>query len=379
MKSIVTKYAFILSTIILLATLPLTSISAASKPAAPLRVYVQNKEVKANISPVIKGGRVYVEFRSVAVALGFSFKYDADKQIITAGSEDISFKIDVKKGTTYIDGEKYNLNSKDPMTIPSGANTLVMLHLFNATDYSYAEYNEDTRIVTISENLWRKARTSDLRKIRSEIDKFYKAAYDNATITKYEVSPSTGSYTTIWVDVKLPKNETVLLDRLEHTEFNLERQEDNQWIIQERDVDTEYLDYQSLAQREVAVPEPDKSAIKGLITSYFKAMDEKNAVAVVDLLYSDDSKEDLIKFYKWEFQRDEPKNPGYKIEEEPTIVVYNSNKAMVYTVFSMKEKEKINPVHLQSYYLLPVIKASDGKWYIASEGEVFLGYDKLSN
>lgn len=378
MKYIFTKYVFILSIISLLVTLPLTPISAAPKFTNPIRIYVEDKEIKPTVSPVLKGGRVYVEFRSIALALGFAFKYDTANQVITAGSEDISFKIDIKNGTTYIDGKLYEFNSEEPMTIASGSNTLVMIHLFNATDYTYADYNGANRTVTISENLWREPRTSDFRSIRLVIEQFFKSTYDNATITKYEVSPSWGA-ATVWVDAKIPKNETMLLNHLLHTEFQLERQEDNQWVIQEMYSKTEYLDYKSLARKEVEVPEPDKSSIKRVITSYFKALDEKNAEAIVSLISSDETKEELIKYYNWEFQREISKNTGYKVDEQPIIVTYNSDESMVYTVFSIKEKVSENPVHFRGYYLLPIVKAPDGKWYLSSDNEIMLGYEKLSN
>ncbi len=380
MKNVLTKYVLILPMIISLVMLPLTSISAAAKPAAkPVRVYVQDKEIKPTVAPVLKGGRVYVEFRSIALALGYSFKYDAVNKIITAESEDVSFKIDVKKGTTYIDGVEYIYDNEYPMIIPSGANTLVVGFLFEATDYWRVEYDSMKKAVIFAEPFWVKPKKSDLRSIRSTIEEYYRTAYGKATITKCELV-EWGTYATMSVDVMLPKSETELLDRLEHAGFEMEWQEDNRWIIHDMGSDTEYLDFETLSQKEVVVPEPDKSAIKGLIASHFKALDEKNAEALANLIYSTiKSKDDLIKLYKWDFQREVSKNTGYKLEEEPVIVVYNSDQAKVYTVFSMKEKESSDPVHFRGYYLLSVIKASDGKWYVSLENEVMLGYEKLSN
>lgn len=339
----------------------------------PIRVYVQNKEIKPAVAPVIKGGKVYVEFRSVAVALGLSFNYDKANKVITAQSEDVSYKIDVKKGTAYIDGEPYVYDSANPMIISSGANTLVMTHLFRATDYWSADYLSEKKAVYISDDLWGKPKKRDLRAIRAIVEKHYSAANSKAVITKFALE-SWGSYATLSVDVKFPKTEADLLARLEHAEIEMERQEDRSWILHNINSETEYLDYKTLSQRETVVSEPDKSAIKELVKSQYKALDEKNAKAMAALTYSDLSNEDLIELFTWRFQDSTLKNVGYKLEGDPVIVSYSPDQAKVYTVFTMKDNSQSS--YLRLYSLLSLIKASDGKWYINPEDEIVFGYEK---
>lgn len=382
MKNVLTKYALILPMIFSLILLPLTSISAAAKakPATnPVRVYVNDKEVKPAVAPAFKGGRTYVEFRSVVKALGFSFNYDKANQIITAKSEDVTFKIDVKNGKTYIDGIEYKYDDKYPMIIPSGANTLVVGLLFEATDYWYVEYASRKNAVIVYDQEFGKPKKSDLLAIRSVIEQHYGTADGHATITKCEME-SWGTYVTMLVDVKIPKGGNELLDRMEHATIKMYRQDDNQWAIYDNYSEPEYLDYQTLSQKEAEVPEPDKANIKNLVKSVVKALDEKNAEAMAELEYSDERKEYVVLYYKWRFLKDEEESPvGYTLEEEPVIVRFNADKAMVYTVISMKEKDSGDPVTLRFHYLMSAVKTSDGKWLNNPEDEILLGYEKLSD
>lgn len=376
MKNPLAKLVFILPVIVSFLFLPFASISEAAKTSVkPIHVYVQNKEIKPANAPVIKGGRVYIEFRSVAVALGLSFKYDKVNKIITAQSDDVSYKIDMKNGTTYIDGEPYVYDPANPMIISSGANTLVMTQLFSATQYWTAEYLSEKKSVYISDDLWGKPKKSDLRTIRAIVEKHYSAANSKAVITEFALE-SWGSYATLSVDVKLPKTEADLLARLEHAEIEMERQEDRTWTLHSINSETEYLDYKALSQKETAVSEPDKSAIKELIKSQYKALDEKNAKAMAALTHSDLSKEDLIELFTWRFQDSTLKNVGYKLEGDPVIVTYSPDQATVYTVFTMKDKDNGQSTYLRFYSLLSVIKASDGKWYVNPEDEIMLGLEK---
>src|SRR5690349_11277744 len=105
------------------------SAAVTKSTAKPISLYVQDKLVKPKVAPIVKNGRIYVEFRSVVKALGFTFNYDAAKQVVTAHFEDASFKIELKTGQTYVNGKRFIYEQGVPMIIDSGANTLVMGHL----------------------------------------------------------------------------------------------------------------------------------------------------------------------------------------------------------------------------------------------------------
>ncbi|KQO18350.1 stalk domain-containing protein [Paenibacillus sp. Leaf72] len=82
------KNGFVFLLVIACMLMPNTSVFAADKPVVqPIRLLVQDKEIKPVVAPIIRGGRVYVEFRSVVKELGFTFHFDKNKKIITARSE----------------------------------------------------------------------------------------------------------------------------------------------------------------------------------------------------------------------------------------------------------------------------------------------------
>ncbi|MFC5470993.1 stalk domain-containing protein [Cohnella suwonensis] len=217
------KIIWLLPLIVAMAFMTSGAASAAvNKPATkPIGLYVQDKLVKPTVAPIVKNGRVYVEFRSVVKALGFTFNYDAAKQVITANSEDASFKIELKTGQTYVNGKRFVYDQGVPMIIASGANTLVIGHLFHATEYLYTDYYADKKIVMVYEDPWGKPKKSDVRTIQSVIKKYYADA-GASSVTSIQLK-SWGSFVTITADAAFAKGGDVLLNRIEHASIEMER------------------------------------------------------------------------------------------------------------------------------------------------------------
>jgi ketosteroid isomerase-like protein len=383
MKILQAKSALILALVIAVMLMSLNSVSAATKPVVkPIRVYVQDKEIRPTVAPAIREGRVYVEFRSVIQALGFKFNYDAAKKVITADSEDASFKIDLKTGATYVNGIRFVYDSNAPMIIASGANTLVINHLFHATDYLYADYYSDKKILKVYEDPWGKPKKADLRSIQSVIATHYQTAAGGASsITGFELQ-SWGTYATVSADVTIRKSGDELLDRIEHATIEMEREDGNRWTIHDIQTVTEYLDFKSLSQREAVVPEPDKSAIVALLEASIKALNDKNAEALVAMLNPDaplgdgiSSRDELLLITKYNFLKQES-----EIEiaiEKTTIVSYEQNKATVYVVSTIRNKKNGEQPHSRSYILMSLVKNSDGKWYLNPDSDVTLDNETL--
>ncbi|MCD9022593.1 stalk domain-containing protein [Cohnella silvisoli] len=358
----------------------LTSVSAATKPIVkPIRVYVQDKEIRPAAAPVIQGGRVYVEFRSVVQALGYKFKYDTVKKVITADSEDASFKIDLKTGATYVNGMRFLYDPKAPMIIASGANTLVLNHLFHATSYLNADYYSDKKILKVYEDPWGKPKKADLRAIRAVIDTHYQTAGGVSSITGFELR-SWGTYATVSADVTIRKSGDELLDRIEHATIEMERGNGNRWTIHDIQSETEYLDFKSLLQKEAVVPETDKSAIVALMEASVKALNEENAKELVAILNPDaplgvgiSSRGELELVYQYKFL-----NQDFEYATEKAAVVsYEPNKATIYVVRTIRDKKNSEQPHFRSYMLLSLVKASDGKWYLNPDSDVMLDYETL--
>lgn len=343
-----------------------TASAAMNKSATkPISVYVQDKLVKPTVAPIVKNGRIYVEFRSVIKALGFSFNYDAAKQVITAKSEDASFKIELKTGRTYVNGNLFEYDRGVPMIIASGANTLVMGHLFHATNYLYADYYSDTKIVKVYEDPWGMPKKSDVRTIQSVIQKHYADA-GASSVTNFQLK-SWGSYVTMTADAAFPKSGNELLARIEHASIEMERGEGGDWTIHDIQSDIEYVDYTSLADKEVAVPETDRAAIQNVLTSTVKALNEKDGKAYAALLNPDAlleqgvSKEELELFYQYQFL-----HLDFKTElEDDVIVAYQQSRATVYDVRLITvNTDDTTLTPYRQFALIDLVKASDGKWYL---------------
>lgn len=369
------KVTWILSLIFTIAFMSPGAASAAANKSAtkPISLYVQDKLVKPAVSPVVKNGRIYVELRSVVKALGFAFNYDAAKQVITATSEDAAFKIELKTGRIYVNGNRYVYEQGVPMIIASGANTLVMGILFQATDYLYADYYSDTKVVKVYENPWGKPKKSDVRKMQAIIKKhFADAGASSATNIQLQ---SWGSVVTLTVDAAFSKSENELLDRIEHASVQMKRGSGNVWTIYDIQSDTEYVDYTALANKGVAVPESDQIAIQSLLTATFKALNEEDAKALMALLNPEAplgagiaSREELELVIRYQFLHEE-----VKIEpEEDVIVSYQQNRATVYDVRLMTSSIKDDIYRYRQFMLMALIKAPDGNWYLDPNNDLYL-------
>ncbi|SFF31218.1 Copper amine oxidase N-terminal domain-containing protein [Paenibacillus algorifonticola] len=360
------KCSLLLLLALVLIMISISSVSAAAVPVEkPIKFYVQGKEMKPVNAPIIRGGRVYVEFRSAVKALGFTFNYDKSKKIITARSEDAFFKIDLNSGTTYVNGRMFRYDWATPAIIESGANTLVLGHLFHATDYLYADYYPDKNIAEVYESAWGKPKKADLRMIRSILETHYYTVSEAAELRSFELK-SWGSFVTIHVDAFIPKSGEELLDRMLHADIEMKRVDDKGWAIHKIMPNIEFLDYESLPEREVEVPSADKTEIYALVEAYIKALNDKDAAALIALLPPDywlekksPSKEQLEQYYSHDLFS---YNFEYKLNQA-AIVSYEANKAKVYIFSTMIDKD--NPLEeYPSNYLQDVVQASDGKWYM---------------
>ncbi|MGG4142551.1 stalk domain-containing protein [Paenibacillus algorifonticola] len=358
------KGSLLLLLALVLIMMSISSVSAAAVPVEkPIKFYVLGKEIKPVNAPIIRGGRVYVEFRSAVKALGFTFNYDKSRKIITARSEDAFFKIDLYSGTAYVNGVQFIFNGETPTIIESGANTLVLGLLFQPTEYLVAKYDADKRIVNVHESMWPKPKKSDLRIIRFLVESHYQKVNSDIQITSFELE-SWGTYVTILTDIFIPKKGNELLDRMEHATIRMSNEEGKGWGVYDVASETEYLDYESLSQKEAAVPAKDKSDIYDLLKAIAKALDDENSTALIETINpvywtmeGELTREELDEYYTSYFL-----SYDYRWEQA-TIVSYEPNKAKIYLVSTVKNNEEPTEEFARLYELQNVSKAADGKWY----------------
>ncbi|CAH1204944.1 hypothetical protein PAECIP111892_02593 [Paenibacillus auburnensis] len=347
--------------------------SAKAAAAKTIRVYVQDKEIHPRTAPVIQGGKLYVEFRSAVQALGFSFKYDAVKKVITASSEDASFRFDLKAKTAYVNNISFSVTGT-PVFIGSGADIMVLASIFQSTSYINADYDQKQKTLRIYEDLQGKPKKSDLKKIRALLEAHYQTSGGLATIQSLNLE-SWGTYTTFSADILIHKSGGELLDRIEHSSIEMEHQADKSWTIHNITMDTEYLDYISLAQKEISVPDADKTAIISLLAADYKARNEENIDALLALqnpagqMFTDDpGLESMREYLKFTYDRGELKYDG----ESTIIVAYEPDRATVYTVFTMVDMADLPLFKLRFFALDSMVKAADGNWYRDIDNDIIL-------
>jgi ketosteroid isomerase-like protein len=379
MKNLHIKSVIILSLVIVVLLSSLAPASAATNPSVTkINVFVEGKMIRPTFAPIIRDGKVYVEFRSIVQALGYSFKYDSAKKIITAESPEADFKIkmDLKTESIIINGLPYSFDN--PTMIENGPSTLVRIFMFKELNWA-ADYNQTAKRVDIQEDLWGKPSQSDLKEIKSIIEKHYlKPGIQEARNIRLE---SWGSYVTLSADVTIRKSGDELLDRIDHATIEIEHLAKKQWTIHNIESDIEYLDYKSLAQKEATVPEADKAGILTLMDTYWKALNNKDAKTIVALRNPDvplsagiSSKEQLIQLYEYELLNS---NTKYTVEHSQ-IVSFQPNKALLYTELIMEYSLKAGskPSRTRYYQLITVVKATDGNWHLSAPNTV-LHYVKL--
>ncbi|MEJ9159059.1 stalk domain-containing protein [Paenibacillus graminis] len=350
-----------------------TGASAKAAAVKTIRLYVHDKEIHPMSAPVIQGGKLYVEFRSVVQALGFSFKYDAAKKVISAGTEDASFRIDLKAKKAYVNEISFS-ETGTPVFIGSGADIMVLGSIFKKTEYINADYDQKQKIVRIYEDLQGKPKKSDLKTIRVLLEAHYQTSGGLATIKNLNLE-KWGSYTEMSADVLIRKSGGELLDRIEHASIYMVHNADKSWTINNIDTDTEYLNYQSLAQKEASAPDADKTAINSLLAADFKARNEENIDALLALqnpashMFTDDpGLESMREYLKLANAKNELKYNG----ESTTLVAYESAKATVYTVFTMVDTAASPTFKLRFFALYSVVKAADGNWYRDIDNDIIL-------
>lgn len=348
---------------------------ASAKAAAtkPIRIYVQDKEIHPKTAPVIQGGKLYVEFRSAVQALGFSFKYDAVKKVITAGSEDASFRIDLKAKKAYVNEFPFSVTGT-PVFIGSGADIMVLASIFQSTGYINADYDQKQKTVRIYEDLQGKPKKSDLKIIRALLEAHYQTSGGLASIQSLKME-AWGTYTAFSADVLIRKSGGELLDRIEHASIYMLHNADKSWTIDNIDTDTEYLNYTSLAQKEASVPDADKMAINSLLAADFKARNEENIDALLALqnpagqMFTDDpGLESMREYLKFTYAKEEMK---YE-RESTTIVAYEPDRATVYSVYNLGDKAQPELPKLRLYVLVSVVKSADGVWYMNPDEDIIL-------
>ncbi|WP_422447990.1 stalk domain-containing protein [Thermoanaerobacterium sp. DL9XJH110] len=111
-------------------------------------VFVNGKELKSDLPPVIKGGRVLIPVRAVVNALGAQVQWDEQNQIVTIIKDGRTVTLELGSKIAVVDGQEI------PLDVPAGVEngrTIVPLRFIAQAFNSTVEWDEETGTVIIEE------------------------------------------------------------------------------------------------------------------------------------------------------------------------------------------------------------------------------------
>jgi hypothetical protein len=111
-------------------------------------VFVNGKELKSDLPPVIKGGRVLIPVRAVVNALGAQVQWDEQNQIVTIIKDGRTVTLELGSKIAIVDGQEI------PLDVPAGVEngrTIVPLRFIAQAFNSTVEWDDETGTVIIEE------------------------------------------------------------------------------------------------------------------------------------------------------------------------------------------------------------------------------------
>ncbi|CAM2971740.1 copper amine oxidase N-terminal domain-containing protein [Paenibacillus sediminis] len=359
---------------------------AAASTQSPIRVWLDQKEMKFQIAPVIKNGITFVQFKPLFQSLGYDVSWDAKtKQVAaTAGGQKLQLTINSK--TAYVNGGKNSLQEAPFIT---GGNTLVPLRFIAESTGYPVLWDAKARTIKID-------RQSVVTKVTKEVNSFFVkfAAAENArdlTKTMQLIDPkspdleqdkemyqmlydkfqrhiSFGSVTNVKVFgntaiVTVDKTEKrsggpFFWDSVQTYEITLKKSTAGSWKQYSYDlVDINYIT-DELIKGQPNVPENEKSAITKPLNDQYDGFNKGDLNIILSALDPDSPYRD---FYK------ELADSGY-FKDNKTHIIADSMKIVEYTgtdavVYAEETDDSYGQADkYQSLYW--VVKSSNGNWLI---------------
>lgn len=123
------------------------SIVALAEEAAPIKVLVDEKELKMELFPIIEKGRVLVPARDIFEALGAKISWDEITRTVRVSKEDTTIKLTIDKSIAKVNGKIIKLDT--PARI-SNNHTLVPLRFVSLAMGCDVDFIDDTRTAVVT-------------------------------------------------------------------------------------------------------------------------------------------------------------------------------------------------------------------------------------
>jgi len=374
-------------------------VSAAGGAKPPIEVVLADEVISFDVPPVVQNQTVYVEFRSLFQALGFTVAYNEKTKVIAGVSKNTRIQMKVGSSDTLVNGVRSSVPAT-PIAINgrtlvplrfigeatglivewnSAANAVFMEYkgptevdmkaiqaLFNKQEQFYSKKDVNGYMTTITADSPMREDVRALFEQRLANDAQTVQTFDNFDLEDWRVDQ-----TAVWYDATTKKSGQTgfFVDRVETMFARVERAADGSWQLSEiYTVEGEFLNAEELIKNKADVPAAEQTAIQSLIQANSTALNNSDVAGVLATYQMEDWEEEMLELdYEDYFE-------SYKFKhtiEEMSIIHYQDNKAFVYVKQSRKVLEQRDElVDDLLYWIYEVRKNKAGKWLILTH-EVF--------
>lgn len=365
------------------------NVSPASAASQKIQVYLDGKVLNFSVSPVIKNGVTFVQFRPLFQAFNYTVSYNNTAKRINATNGTTKLQLTVGNKSAYINGTKTSLAAAPYIT---QGNTLIPLRFVaEATGYD-VKWDQQNKKIDIStgaadskikaqvaaffekqeaaENERNLAKAMQLihpdAPYYDEIKEDYREQFQSKAKVEYS---NIGDIEVYGDDIYVTVTRTCTYisgpffwDTVAEYEVNLMKMPDGTI----RQYDLYYSDFYYTAREligtEVQVPEAVSEAIKQTVTNQYKGFNEKNKELLLSTLdpttelyaaINEILNEGLLDVFNFNISA-----------KSMSIIKYTDNSAILYA----EETEKNLKEDMESLYYL--VKDSEGNWLIHSTADV---------
>lgn len=380
----------------------LSNVAPASAATKKIQVYLDGKVMSFSISPEIKNGVTFVQFRPLFEAFNYTVAYNNAAKRINANNGATKIQLTVGQKSAYIDGMKTSLSAAPYIT--KGSTLVPLRFVAEATGYD-VKWNQQNKTIHISTGI------AD-SKVKAQVAEFFKkqqTAENERSLAKAMqlIHPDAPYYEEIKEDYRdqfLSKAKVVysnvnnieaygddiyatvtrtrsyisgpfFWDSVETYEVNLMKMPNGTL----RQYDMYYEDYyyaaEDLIGTQVQVPVDTEKAIMQIVNNQYQGFNEKNTAL---LLSSMDPSSALYEMMQAMIDEGLLKAINFDMSAKfMSVIKYTGNTAILYA----EETDKILKLDMESLYYL--VKNKEGNWLIydtvdISSVEDEFKYDVLS-
>lgn len=329
--------------------------AAPAKAPAQIRVYLDGKEMKFQVAPVIKNGVTFVQFRPLFQTLGYTVNWNnATKQVTGTFADQ---KIQMKLGSTiaYVNGQKTKL-SIAPYT--QAGNTLVPLRFVAESTGLPVKWDSKARTIKIDRKTITNQISLEVKKRyknqaaaetkgdykqamtaihpKSPYYKDYENSYKEQAATQHKVTISVCDVTvagsSVLATVEKQTQRTggsFSWDFTAYYDVILKKDASGAW----KEYDSELFDFEynipdNLIGASPDVPENEQAALLETMATQYKGLNDKDAKLLYSTTYPDSPYYDLIEAGIDAGMLDET---DFHVTADPlTIVLYQDHEAVIY-------------------------------------------------